>query len=73
MLLLLFKSRNETSVLDGVVQLKRLGLATYPICCPEKKVRGELDKSSWLGEIMRRIKLRAKTKYEISLPLQNVS
>ena len=29
------------------------------------KVRAELDKSSWLGEIKYRIKLRAKPKYEI--------
>ena len=29
-------------------------------------MRTELDKSSWLGEIMRRIKLHAKPKYKIS-------
>ena len=33
---------------------------------PVKEIRIEWDKSSWLGEIMRRIKLRAKPKYEIS-------
>ena len=33
------------------------------------KVRDEYDRSSWLGEIKCRIKLRAKPKYEIFFPL----
>ena len=44
----------ETSALDGVVQPKRVCLAAYPISAARK---GDP------GEIMRRIKLRAKPKF----------
>ena len=56
---------NGTSALVGVLQPKRVCLAAYKIWWPEMKVRAELDRSSWLGEIKCRIKLRAKPKYEI--------
>ena len=68
-----WRTANGKSVLVGVLKPKRLGLAVHPFCSPEIKVRAELDKLSWLGEIKCRIKLRAKPKYEIFLFSTNVS
>ena len=67
-----WRTANGTSALDGVVQPKRLCLAPYPISVAGKEIQIEYDRSSWLGEIMRQIKLCAKPKYEISFHYNSI-
>ena len=54
MLLLLWRACSETSALNEVVQPKRVFDGFPQLVLPRKVVRYEYDKSSWLGEIMRR-------------------
>ena len=67
-MLLLFKSRLRDVCTGRRCPAKKSVFGSLPnFWCPVKEIRDDLDKSSWLGEIMRRINLRAKPKYEIFL------
>ena len=73
MLLLLLKNGQWDVCTGRHCSAKETGFGCFPnFCCPEKKLRAELDRSSWLGEIMRQIKLRAKPKYKIFLHYSNM-
>ena len=63
MLLLLLKCRQWDVCTGRRCPAKETVFGSLPnFCCPEKEVWIELDRSSWLAKIMRRIKLRDKPK-----------
>ena len=63
-MLLLLKNRQWDVYTRRRCSAKESVFGSLPnFCCPEWRSGGGGDKSSWLGEIMRRIELHAKPKY----------